>query len=348
MEIFSSDICHEKLLRKRKPLLAYDENKNFKVWREQIREKVTELLGDMPEKRVPLNVRIEWEKEHDTFIEKRFVFDSEEFASVPCHLLIPKGATKPLPAVICLQGHSTGMHISLGRKKHFPRDNDEVGFLDRDYGIQAVKEGYVALIMEQRGFGERISMKSFGDEEPDYYRTGCYHPAMVALLLGRTLLGERVWDISRAIDALGEAFSDIVDMDKIACIGNSGGGTATYYAACMDERIKIAMPCCCVCTFEESIGIMYHCSCNYLPGIAKYMSMGELASLIAPRKLIVVAGEKDNGFYIKGSLDAYSVIEKIYKKVGCEENCRLIVGKEGHRFYADPSWKVFREMSGWE
>lgn len=115
----------------------------------------------------------------------------------------------------------------------------------------------------------------------------------------------------------------------------------------MEERIKIAMPFCSVCTFIESRGIMRHCSCNYIHNMAKYFDMGEIACMIAPRKLIVVAGEKGHGFYMKGSLDAYSVIEKVYKKAGCPDNWKLVVGNEGHRFYADISWPVFKELSNW-
>lgn len=347
MNEFSSDICHEQIIAKRKPLLSFDENNDYAVWRSNVSAKLTELLGDMPDEKVPLNIRVEWEEDHGDYVEKRFVFATEPNTYVPCHLLLPKMTKKPCPVVICLQGHSTGMHISLGRPK-YKQDYELINSGDRDFALQAVREGYAALVMEQRGFGERLSEKSWIPalrEFNEKYRTGCYHPSMVALLLGRTLLGERVWDISRAIDAL-EQFEEI-DCEKIGCMGNSGGGTATYYAACMDERIKIAMPSCSVCTFEESIGIKRHCSCNYIPRMAKYFDMGDIACMIAPRKLVVVAGEKDHGFHIKGSLDAYSVIEKIYKKAGCPDNCKLVVGAEGHRFYADPSWKVFRELSQW-
>jgi hypothetical protein len=76
--------------------------------------------------------------------------------------------------------------------------------------------------------------------------------------------------------------------------------------------------------------------------------MGELAACIAPRKLIMVSGEQDNGFFIKGARDAYDVIEKVYDKAGCPDNCRLVVGPLGHRFYADLTWPVFAEMSGWK
>ena len=40
-------------------------------------------------------------------------------------------------------------------------------------------------------------------------------------------------------------------------------------------------------------------------------------------------------------------VKKIFEKALCPDNCRFVTGKEGHRFYADPAWKVFKELSGW-
>lgn len=335
---FSPDLCHERLLSK-EPILRYNSEREYDAWRLQVKEKLTELIGDLPE-RVPANVRIEWKRECDEYTEYRFIFDSEIDVSVPAVLRIPKGVSLPCPVVICLQGHSTGMHISLGIPK-YTGDPDDVITGDRDFAVQIVKEGYAALAIEQRAFGERVSQRII--HHNPYYRTTCYLPAMSAQLLGRTLIGERVWDISRAIDALAE-FPE-VDMDRVACMGNSGGGTATYYAACLDERIKIAMPSCSVCAFEDSIGTLYHCACNYIPGIAKWVDMGDLAALIAPRKLVVVAGREDTGFLLPGTLREFEQIKAIYARAGAPDSCRLVVGDEGHRFYADPSWDVFREIS---
>lgn len=342
MREFSPDNCHERLLTEVTPLLRFNEERDLAIWRQEVKAKLLELIGDKPES-VPLNVRIEYKTETESFIEYRFVFDSEKDTSVPCHLLIPKGVKLPCPVVICLQGHSTGMHISLGRAK-FDHDEDTIMSGDRDFALQIVKEGYAALVIEQRAFGERISQRII-DHNP-YYRTTCYLPAMSAMLLGRTLIGERVHDISRAIDALAE-FSEI-DLQRIGCMGNSGGGTATYYAACLDERIKIAMPSCAVCSFSQSIGVLYHCACNYIPSLAKYVDMGDLAVLIAPRPLVVVAGAKDTGFLLPGVEGEYKIIERVYEKAGAPESCRLVVGAEGHRFYAEPSWDIFRELSGWD
>lgn len=342
MNPYSADLCRERQIQLNQPTLRYQDQRDYPTWREEIKAKLLELMGDMPE-RVPSNVQIEWKKEREDYTEYRFTYDAEPCATVPAHLLIPHKAKKPCPVVICLQGHSTGMHISLG-VKIYPKDEKLVAGGDRDFAIQAVREGYAALVIEQRAFGERKSeaMLRF---DPTLYIT-CMLPAMSAILMGRTLLGERVWDVSRAIDAL-DAFPEI-DLDRIACMGNSGGGTTTYYAACLDERIKIAMPSCSVCSFKESIGTRRHCMCNYIPSLGKYMDMGDLASLIAPRKLVVVAGKQDNGFLIEGTLEEYAIIEKIYQKAGVPNDCKLVVGEGGHRFYADLAWPVFRELSGWK
>ncbi|MBE6687801.1 MAG: hypothetical protein E7588_00820 [Ruminococcaceae bacterium] len=332
---FSPDLSHENILLNRKKLLSFDPNADYQVWKNAVRERLDDLLGDMPEK-VDLKVEVEWEKEEETFIERRFTFYSEYRTLVPCHLLIPKTGKGKYPMVICLQGHSSGMHISLGRPK-YEGDAALVADGDRDFAPQIVKEGYAALVVEQRGFGERRTPKHHGDNN-----TTCAHPSMVALLLGRTMARERGWDISRAIDAVGETFKDI-DMDKIALMGNSGGGTATYYTACFEPRIKVVMPSCAVCSFDTSIGTLRHCDCNYIPRMAKYFDMGEIACLIAPRPLIVVAGAKDHGFLYPGVEKVYDVIKQIYEKEGAPENCQLITGDAGHRFYADISWPVFRK-----
>lgn len=338
---YGVDICHEKLIKSIRPTLSYNESCDYNAWRESVKEKLIELLGDMPEK-VEANIRVEWEKEHDTFTEKRIIFTTEEYVDIPCHLWLPKKAKTPCPVVICLQGHSSGMHISMGRSI-YDGDDELIQGGDRDFAIQIINQGYAALVMEQRGFGERKS-DAVLLKQPGALTT-CWHPAMTAIMMGRTLIGERVWDISRAIDML-ETLPEI-DSDKIAVMGNSGGGTATYYAACMDERIKIVMPSCSVCTFERSIVTKRHCTCNYIPNIAKYLDMGDLACLIAPRPLIVVAGTEDNGFYIDGVKKAFHTIDRIYKKADAEGNCHLVVGNGGHRFYADISWPVFKKLSNW-
>ena len=335
-----ADLCHEELMKTIKPTLAYDENKDFDTWREQVREKLTELLGDMPSERCDLNIRVEWEKEHDTFHEKRMLFNSEENIDIPCHLWVPKNVKLPCPVVICLQGHSTGMHISMGRNI-YPKDSQYTGRSNRDLAVQAINNGYAALVMELRGFGE-LKSQAYLNIFPNSDCT-CAHPAMTAILMGRTLIGERVWDISRAVDLL-ETMPETINAKKILLTGNSGGGTATYYAACMEPRITMAAPSSSICSFKDSIVWKRHCPCNYIPNMAKHLDMGELACLIAPRPLVMIAGVFDEGFHIDGSREVAGIAQKIYDKVGASDKFRFIEGPEGHQYYASLTWPAVHEL----
>ena len=326
---------HElELMRKTIPALRYCSKDDFQAWQNKARAKLRELLGlDKMGACEPLIHNFAKTGEQ-AFVEYTFSVQTEPGFFVPCHFCLPQNAKAKNPLVICLQGHTTGAHISLGRAT-YPGDEEYVKGGDRDFALQALREGYCALVIEMRGFG------TLGGTPKG---PACHIPAMAALLLGRTMIGERVWDVSRVLDAALARF-DCIDRSNIYCMGNSGGGTVTFYAACIDERITLAMPSCSVCTYRDSIASIKHCVCNFIPKIAEYFDMGDLAGLIAPRKLIVVNGIEDNIFPNDGVLCAYETIKKMYKAAGTPDNCRLVTGPAGHRFYADASWPVVREMA---
>ncbi|HBC87341.1 MAG TPA: hypothetical protein DCZ94_10330 [Lentisphaeria bacterium] len=338
---FAPESSHEILLKTSKLALTYDPERNFDNWRVEVSHKFRELLGFDLFKKVRPNLRIENSETKDLFKETRFVFSSEENVDVPCHLLVPLKGRAPFPLVICLQGHSTGMHISLARPK-FEGDEESIKG-DRDFAIQAVKEGYAALVLEQRCFGERADSRP---KDRKSFTSTCHHASMVESMLGRTMQGARVWDVSRAIDLMKE-FPE-VDINKIGCMGNSGGGTVTYYAACLDSRIKIAMPSCSFCTYEDSIGKIDHCACNYIPGMLKYLEMADLSCLIPARTLVIVAGKTDKIFPIDAVKKAFEKVQVIYGRAGVPERCVLVEGDGGHRFYNKEAWPVFRRLSGWD
>lgn len=319
------------------PSGRWDGTSDFKEWQKAGKQRLYDLLGIAeiePYACKPETV-IEYDRIDDVIgcREIRFHFYSEENVLVPCHLLIPLNADKPLPVVICLQGHAKGMHISLARAK-YPGDESTYRDGDRDFARRAVKEGICAVALEQRCFGECGGTEK-GPE--------CRQASMRALLLGRTIIGERVWDISRCIDVLEGSFRDVVDTDKILCLGNSGGGTATTYAAALEERIRIAVPSCAVCSYADSIGAMFHCECNFIPGIAKVFDMGDICGLTAPRAMVVVSGKDDDGFPIRGALACVAQAKVCYEGAGVPEKLVHVIGGAGHRFYADDSWGFIHE-----
>jgi len=337
---FAPELCHASLLESLKPELAHRGERDFDAWRMAVSAKLRELVGTRPEI-VPLDLQKEEPIDHEEFRETRFRYTSELGADVPCHLLTPLNGEGPFPIVICLQGHTSGMHISLGRTKS-DADIQMVKEGDRDFALQAVREGYAALVMEQRCFGERADSRA---QDVRHNRSGCHHASMVSLLLGRTMIGERVWDVSRAIDALAD-FPHI-DSSRVGVMGNSGGATISYFAACLEPRISIAMPSCYVCSFRHSITQIDHCADNYIPGFLRWFDLGDIACLIAPRPLIVVAGATDPIFPLDGVYTAFETIQQIYGRAGAPDNCKLVIGNGGHRFFAAQSWPVFRQLSAW-
>lgn len=337
------DLCHEILREETKPALAFDEKGDLATQRAALRAKLRELLGlDRIETNTcPLNIDFEETVECDGYRRIRFTFDSERGATVPVYLLLPNDAPRPLPLAIILQGHTTGFHNSIGVAKYEgdAKPNDQ-------FGVQAVREGYAALCIEQRAMGETRS--------PRYPGPGGVHACsftfLSGLAFGRTTIGERVHDVRRALDTMEELALPEIDLCRIMITGNSGGGTATYYATCLDERIGFAAPSCAFCSYKTSILDILHCTCNFIPSASLYFEMEDLAALIAPRRLMICTGVLDDIFPIAGVCEAYAGVEKIYKCAGAPDACRLLEMPQGHYFCDDLVWPAVREETeklGW-
>ena len=333
--MINADIAHELLWKKMQPKLSDRMGKDFSVWKEEIRQKLIELTGldKIEQNACPLNVQIEWEQDKETYRLIRFTFDSEVGETVPCYLLVPKTGLEKYPVAITLQGHSTGAHNSLGEVRY----EEDAGYQPRGaFALQAVENGFAALVIEQRGMGERKPSRPNRGSNMN-----CQYAGNVAILLGRTLLGERMWDVHKAIDAIA-GFAEC-DLDKILITGSSGGGTASYYAACYDERIKLCAPSCSFCPYPESILDIWHCCCNYIPSAYHWFDMQDLSVLIAPRRLAVVTGVLDDIFPIEGVERGFATVQEIYSEAGAAENCRLVKTPKGHYWCVDIMWPTILE-----
>ena len=206
-----------------------------------------------------------------------------------------------------------------------------------DFGIGCMQRGVAALCIEQRSFGERSECAM---ETPS--GDCCQDAAMHALFLGRTLLGERVFDVDRAIDYLmarGDA-----DPRRIGVTGNSTGGMIALFAAALLPRIRFAMPSSCFSSFRDSVLAMGHCSCNYVPGLLKVADMADIAGLIAPKPLVLVHGQSDHLFPIRSTRRAFREVRVTYEAAEAAGKCALVVGPGGHRFYGDLAWPVLLRM----
>lgn len=332
----SPSVYHRYLMDQTSPSMAFDGG-DLRLWQAGLRDKVISLIGLPEGERVPLKPRSLWKRNHSLGTIEKIVFTSEPYADVLAYVCIPQKAQKPYPFFICLQGHSSGAHNSIA----VDRDDNSVAIDvegDKDFGLGCMARGVAALCIEQRSFGER--------RERHQDRTsphGCQDAVMHALLLGRTLVGERVFDVDRGLDYLETR--DDVDWSRIGVVGVSGGGTTSLFSAAVLDRIKFAMPAAYFCTSRDSVMSIYHCADNYVPGLLKYADMADVMGLFAPRPVVIVAGQDDEIFLIGGTREEFQRLKEIYRAAGAEDRCRLVVGEGGHRFYADLAWPVMlREL----
>ncbi len=317
-----------------KPSLRWDGETPIDAHRAACTEALRDLLGMDTFTLCEPVFEITQEDTHRGHRHIHFTLQTEEGYFTHCDLLLPKEQEGKLPLCVCLQGHSKGAHISLGLPK-YPGDEETIAGGDRDFCIRAVAEGFAALAIEQRAFGVCGGTQ---------HGPSCERPAMTALLVGRTLIGERVWDVMRVLDAMETHFGDLITMEGSVLMGNSGGGTATYYTACLEHRFDGFMPSCALCTYRDSIVNIHHCTCNYVPRIARYFDMGDLAVMIAPKKLVVVSGTEDDIFPLFGVHEVYGEIARLYEAADAADHCALVEGEGGHRFYADDAWPVMKKL----
>lgn len=342
---------HQHLMKQTKPRLGFDpatSGLDVAAWQAQLRAAFAEALGmgQLPQEPCDLNVRTLCTIDHELGTIEKLAFTSEAGADVLAYLCLPKTPrATPTPVFICLQGHSTGMHNSIGRAL---ADEDTVIEVrgDRDFGLGCMARGIAALCIEQRGFGERRE----AEHGVTTGRTTCGCAVSHALMLGRTLACERIYDTQRGIDLLHElcdARDDLsLDFDHLGLMGNSGGGTITLFTAALDDRIKLAMPSCYFCTWAASIMSLYHCPDNHVPGAFLLCENADVAGLIAPRPMVIVNGETDDIFPIDAAREAFVDLKKIYDAAGAADRVHHVIGNGGHRFYADDAWPIMERYLG--
>ena len=321
---FSPSEHHKYLMGKTEQILRF-QNGNFYEWKDSLKSKLKELLGEMPSTKCPLDVRTLLKRKNQFGNIEKIVYTSEPYCDVPAYLCIPDKMRKPEVLFICLQGHSTGMHNSIAVDRDSEEEIIHVAG-DRDFAIGCMKRGIAALCIEQRSMGLRRELVQAKVSDN-----------VQALMLGRTLLGERLYDIERGLDFLKEkGYADW----KVGIMENSGGGTTSIYAAALFPEISYAMPSCSFGLFQSSKMAVSHCLCGYVPNLLKYAEMSDIMGLFAPKPVVIVAGKDDDIIPLSSVMEGFSRLKNIYRSVDAEKHCHLVVGSDGHRFYADKAWNV--------
>src|SRR5947208_1127915 len=296
-------------------------------WQQQLRAKVTELIGGFPSDRQPLRPVTLDTRAFPGYRREKIVFDSRPGVSVLAYVLLPARAQPPAPVVVCVPGHGRGVDDIVGIDEQGRDRTDKAGY-QHDFAIQVAEAGMAAVAIEPMAFGCRRDPLN---ARQGLSRKGCEPVAGGALLVGQTLIAWRVWDVMRTIDYIATRAE--LDAGRVGCVGISGGGTATLFSTALEPRIRAAMVSGYLNTFRDSIGSLAHCIDNYVPGVLNWAEMYDIAGLIAPRALFVESGEKDNIFPIAASVESFGHVRVIYTVFGAADRIEQEVFPAEHSFW---------------
>jgi dienelactone hydrolase len=323
----------------RKPAMSFAarNSREARGWQKPVRTKIIELLGGFPSSRAPLQAKILETKEFATYTREKILFQSRDKLTVFGYLLLPKNRSTAVPTIICLPGHGRGCDDIVGIDENGKQRDNKTGYA-KDFALQVVEHGYGAFAIEQMAFGCR---RDEAARKKGQGASSCQPAAGVALLMGQTMIGWRVWDVMRTIDYLQTRPE--IDRARLATMGISGGGTVSLFAAALDERIKIAVVSGYFNTFRDCIVSLSHCIDNYVPGILNYVEMYDLAGLVAPRGLFIESGTRDPIFPIAGSRLAFKKAESIYATFGVSEMIGQEVFEGDHVFHGLGAFEFLKQ-----
>ncbi|MBL7698851.1 MAG: acetylxylan esterase [Chitinophagaceae bacterium] len=313
--------------------------KDVEEWRKLLLPKLKAALGlDKIQQQLTGYVpRAEKKSSEDTgpYIKEHWIIWTEPTVPLPVTILFPKNSSGKTPLVITPHGHGRNADLYEGIYPNMhEKDSNQQG---KPVAVQSVLEGYITIAPTTRAFGDTRSEH----DKKEGNSFSCHDQLMKDLLVGRTPIGDRVWDMQKIIDWALQNLP--VDPKRIAITGNSGGGTVSFFSAACDPRITVAVPGSAFCTFQGSIGPIAHCDCNYIPGILNIAEMPDIAGLVTPRAFCAVNGVEDNVFPIEPTREAFAHLQKIYAAAGVPSKVELYEGQGGHRYYKEGSWPFIKK-----
>lgn len=310
----------------------------FLGWREKTKSELIRMLGmDRMEMCNIKPIIAEKTVIEGNITREKVIIQTEPDVWMPMYILIPEEChnNKSAKCYIAAAGHQGGGKYSVAGIRSIPEVAAAIDKFNYDYGLQLAKKGYVAVCPDPRGFGER---RDIAKQDEEFFILGsCYNLAHMAEPLGMTVIGMNTWDLFRLIDYIEER--DEWDSSDVSCLGFSGGGMQALWLAALDERVKKVIISGYMYGFKDShLYLNNNCSCNYVPHMWEKVDMGDVAAMIAPRKLIIQSASEDHLNGPRGMDNVYeqvNIIKQAYSLLDANECIRHDVFPGEHQWHSE-------------
>ncbi|MCZ2156722.1 MAG: hypothetical protein LC114_22930, partial [Bryobacterales bacterium] len=204
------------------------------------------------------------------------------------------------PAVVHPHGH-----WAYGRLENQPL------YSAPTFGINMAKQGYVVFAYDMVGYNDtpQVEHRFTGNR---------------VQLWQFTPLGLQLWNSIRVVDFL-ESLPD-VDPKRIGVTGASGGATQTFLLDAVDDRIVAAAP-----VNMVSFIMQGGCVCENAPHLRVGTNTVEIAALMAPKPMLVVAATGD--WTRNVPKEEYPALQQIYSLYNAVDNVEAVQLDAPHNFH---------------
>lgn len=292
---------------------AMPEYKTLADWearRGELRRQILLAAGLLPlPEKTPLDPQIFGRLGRDGYTIEKVLLETMPGYYLAGNLYRPRGRTGKLPAVLKPHGH-----WNYGRLENQPL------FSGQAIAVNFALQGYVVFAYDMVGWNDTIQTPhAFGSPREQLWSFGP--------------LGLQLWNSIRAVDFL-ESLPD-VDAKRIGVTGASGGGTQTFLLTAVDDRLAFSAP------VNMISAIMQGGSpCENAPGLRVGAFNVEIASIMAPRPMMVVSATGD--WTRNVPKEEFPAIRRIYELYGKTGNTDVIQIDAPHNYNQASREAVYR------
>jgi hypothetical protein len=204
------------------------------------------------------------------------------------------------------------------------------------FALEACRRGFVSLTFDMLCFGRRRDFLY----NQQYKLNPCDSPSKIAIQLGASMLGLRVFDARQMLTLLGQ--QPEVDADRLGMSGISGGGTITFFTTLLDDRVRAANISGYFNRFSAFMQVP-HCVDNFVPALATVAEAPDLGCAIAPRPVLINQGTRDPIFPIEATRAGVEQLRTAYRLFAAESHVEEEYYDAEHVYSNARVWDFFRE-----
>lgn len=290
------------------------------------------------------------EQDRGSYIARKIALNITDDNRINALMLVPKSAG-PHPAVVVLHDH--GSKFDIGKEKVIRPWGDAATlasaqawsdkfFSGRFPGDELATRGYVVIAIDSTGWGERGPMVY---EQQQALASNYFN-------LGRSLAGEMAYEDMRTVDFLTTL--DNVDRQRIGVLGFSMGGFRAWQLAALSDNVAATAVISWFGTYDGLMqpgnNVLRGQSAFYMlhPGMPAHLDIPDIASIAAPRPMLIFSGGKDKLFPPQAVEDAFAKARKVWASQNADD--KLITKSWpalGHVFYQQQQDEVYPWLDKW-